>query len=409
MPRTGDGDDGSLEVGLMAGAGQQEPEPEPEPADEGGAALAPQLSGFDGLASFEGSINRSPTAAPAEAEEHEQQGAEPPAKARSSVASWLCGGVWRPVLFAALLGFALGIAVFGLLARGDIVHEGGTASFTCASALVMPHEANDTHTGDNLGVAVAFLARNVGASAVCSLSEMRYDLGTATVTPAQMLAIAGTPSLPTAASAAAAAPRLWARFEVLGTLFVTGVMIRDQAISPAPVPTAAQGAAAQVHSGGRLVSTGVSFLRLRTTGSGGAVHVDGGGLAEFYGCAFDGCHSSGSGGGALFFSPTSSGIVADSLLRGCVASSRQGGAMLVVTTDPAHPLAPTSPSPTPPLSTTRPSSVATTSWCRATRMWSARRPGLPAGQVRASPPTVASITSTPARPSARHSRPADKT
>ena len=241
------------------------------------------------------------------------------------------------MLFAALLGFALGIAVFGLLARGDIVHEGGTASFTCASALVMPHEANDTHTGDNLGVAVAFLARNVGASAVCSLSEMRYDLGTATVTPTQMLAIAGTPSLPTAASAAAA-PRLWARFEVLGTLFVTGVMIRDQAISPAPVPTAAQGAAAQVHSGGRLVATGVSFLRLRTTGSGGAVHVDGGGLAEFYGCAFDGCHSSGSGGGALFFAPTSSGIVADSLLRGCVASSRQGGAVLVVTTNPAHPL-----------------------------------------------------------------------
>eukprot|EP01046_Picozoa_sp_COSAG06_P037328 COSAG06_NODE_4203_length_4481_cov_3.519651_6_plen_107_part_00 len=53
----------------------------------------------------------------------------------------------------------------------------------------------------------------------------------------------------------------WAWFDVSGTLLLTGVTIREQSLSPDGVDDP-QGAAVQVHSGGRLVATGVSFANL---------------------------------------------------------------------------------------------------------------------------------------------------
>ena len=124
------------------------------------------------------------------------------------------------------------------------------------------------------------------------------------------------------------APRLWARFEVNGELFLTGVTIRDQDSQNV------QGhhqASVNVRGGGRLVATGVSFLRLvANMGGGAAVEVHD--RAEFYSCVFDGCHATTpcgplhGDGGAISFYGGAVGVIADSAFRNNFAGCN-GGAL----------------------------------------------------------------------------------
>ena len=188
-----------------------------------------------------------------------------------------------------------------------------------------------------------------GAVAVCPLASMASSDGNQTVAAGDTFAVAGSVDPVSATqppSDKSAAPRLWARFDVSGTLLLTGVTIRDQAISPSS-GSDPLGAAAWVRSGGRLVATGVSFLRLVSTVWGGAVHVDGGGVAEFYGCLFDGCRATNDcssdgwkhgAGGAISFWSGAAGVIADSALRsshaGCV-----GGALYLQSDSQQHPSA----------------------------------------------------------------------
>eukprot|EP01045_Picozoa_sp_COSAG04_P001471 COSAG04_NODE_50_length_31170_cov_2.965080_2_plen_229_part_00 len=158
---------------------------------------------------------------------------------------------------------------------------------------------------------------------------MQASAGNATVKPTQALAIAGGLSkTPLTALQPYVFPRLWARFEVSGTLLLSAVTIRDQAVYPV-TDADPEGAAARVQGGGRLVATGVSFLRLASTNFGGAVKV--GGVAEFYGCLFDGCAatngcSGAGGGGAIYFPHGATGVIADSAFRGNHAGC-SGGAL----------------------------------------------------------------------------------
>eukprot|EP01047_Picozoa_sp_COSAG01_P063226 COSAG01_NODE_8157_length_2898_cov_1.780993_2_plen_414_part_00 len=262
-----------------------------------------------------------------------------------------CHALRRRGVEVALLGVLVGcgigagvtLAVRGLGHTSAGVCQSPVASWPrgVCQILVAEHAAGHStagYIGASLSAAIAFLQpRGDGAAAVCPLADMQSSEGDATVRSTQMLAIGGAPTslMPTAPPHDdGTTPRLWARFDVSGTLLLTGVTICDQAISPGSTSDP-QGAAAQVRSGGRLVATAVSFLRLVSTGQGGAVHVDGGGVAEFYGCLFDSCHAT-TGcvapygqGGAIFFDSSAAGIIADSAFRsnhvGC-----SGGALYLL-------------------------------------------------------------------------------
>lgn len=189
----------------------------------------------------------------------------------------------KPGVFGCLVGCCFGV-VISLLIWGTL--------FVLRDCADEP-AAHSADSAADLGAAIAFLQPRVDGSAlVVPLAEMHTHAGTVLVKTAQMLAIAGSAAAtqPSATTPLSGAPRLWARFDVNGMLFMTGVSMRDQTIAPDSYDDP-QGAAAQVKSGGLLVATATSFLNLRTTVTAGAVRVNGGGVAEFYGCLFDGCQA----------------------------------------------------------------------------------------------------------------------
>ena len=291
-----------------------------------------------------------------------------PSHVPSDVLSSLPGTCW--LLLTALVGAAIGVGGTLLVVQQDLkhgqshlpspspspppppppppaAHSGGTS---CPSLALAAHAASRSigYSGNDIYGAINYINSRGGAAAgvVCPLANMTSEVpaldgeqpGTVIVKAGQMLAIASATmgsSMPTAPpSEKMNSSRLWARFDVNGTLIVVGVTIRDRAISPNS-GSDQLGAAAHVFSSGRLVATGVSFLRLVSTLWGGAVVVESGGMAEFYGCLFDGCKatndccadgSTNGNGGAISFEAGASGIIARSLLRSSSAGC-MGGAM----------------------------------------------------------------------------------
>lgn len=145
-------------------------------------------------------------------------------------------------------------------------------------------------------------------------------------------------------------PRLWARFEVEGELYLAGVTMRDQSIAPRH-NTEPQGAALRVWAGGKVVAVRVGFVRLTSTLSGGAVHVRSGqpqkpALLDLYACRFEGCKATdgctevnsdpfageASAGGAIHFGHSSDALIADSVFHGNRVSCL-GGALFSRLTD----------------------------------------------------------------------------
>jgi hypothetical protein len=204
--------------------------------------------------------------------------------------------------------------------------------------------------GQSLVVALATIdssqAQQCKPLQVCSFADMEAGGGTHAILDNQALSITGS------LSAGQGGPRLWARFEVVGRLYLTALQMRDQSVAPKNGNDPLQGAAARVFRGGRLVARSVSFLRLTTTAYGGAIFVDGAhntkdgaydvasydgsaGVAEFYGCIFDGNQATNAcghdpmvpsgNGGALYFDPGATGILAGCVFRnnraGCVAGA----------------------------------------------------------------------------------------
>ena len=205
-----------------------------------------------------------------------------------------------------------------------------------------PHGCDDCHHEalTDLRAALEVLGGGGSLAAVFPLADMHTQWeADAVIGAAQLLDITG------ARGGWGTASRLWARFDVGGSLLLAAVTIRDQNISPRSDSDQRQGAAAHVRRRGRLVATGVSFLRLVSTDAGGAVHVDGGGVAEFYWCLFDSCQatnpcgskvSPSGNGGAINFAAGAAGALADSTLRSGHAACA-GGALFLQSTDEQQP------------------------------------------------------------------------
>jgi hypothetical protein len=187
---------------------------------------------------------------------------------------------------------------------------------------------------DALHAANTSYAKQPHTLLVCSFADMLGSAGNLTVQAGRTLSITGH------LAAGQYGPRLWGRFVINGTLFLTALKIRDQYAMPMGGYSTLSGAAAHVRPKGRLVARSVSFLRGTGT-AGGAVSVGDGGMgpyrngggavAEFYGCFFRGNQVTGVGanGGALLFLEGSVGIVA-----GCVMSNNHaatGGGAVAVT------------------------------------------------------------------------------
>ena len=242
----------------------------------------------------------------------------------------LCRG-GRP-LGCSLVGFVCGVALAAAIRLGarecDVPH--GTGPHGCDGC---HHEALT-----DLRAALDVLGGGGSLAVVFPLADMHTQWEEdAVVEAAQLLDITG------ARGGQSTASRLWARFDVSGTLLLAAVTIRDQTISPLSDSDQRQGAAAHVRRRGRLVATAVSFIGLLSTDAGGAVHVDGGGVAEFYGCLFDSCQATGGhgcqaqltphgNGGAINFAADAAGVIVDSTFRGSRAACA-GGALFLQSTN----------------------------------------------------------------------------
>lgn len=280
------------------------------------------------------------------------------AKYQTSDVGELC--LSRGCVLGGVSGVLLSVLIFSVVHLQHECDEGGDTKSPallaceanrCDAMTAVAHAAAGQHdvgySGADLGLAFGYLsARGNGVAVVCPLADMTADAGTLVVNTEQMLSVAGSPTsalMPKAPPPpGVTTPRLWARFEVSGVVFLTGLTFRDQSIEPDNYDDP-QGAAAMVKDGGRLVATQVTFLNLHTTVTGGAIRISKGGTAEFYGCLFDGCHATNDcgdprsgGGGALDFEAGAQGTVAYSTLQNNHAGCA-GGAMNAVSSDNEHP------------------------------------------------------------------------
>lgn len=130
------------------------------------------------------------------------------------------------------------------------------------------------------GALNAIRSQEAGALLVCSFAEMRASAGKLTITARQILSITGN------IAAEMDGPRLWARFEVKGTLFLTALTVRDQSVRGS-APGQTDPAAVLVDPGGQLVARQVTFLRLSSQ-SNGAILINSPSSSQFHNCIFDG-------------------------------------------------------------------------------------------------------------------------